>query len=102
MWGWAERRRVNFYAGRSRRGRPFPAEIDDAELERRLYLGSQGRPRQRPEPDWQHVNAELCRHKGTTLERLWMKYRADHSDGYQYYVDHGVMESRKGIQLLTN
>lgn len=65
-------------------GWPLPSEMDDAELERRLYPGNQGRPRRRPEPDWQHVDAELRRQKGVTLELLWMEYRRKHPDGYHY------------------
>lgn len=65
-------------------GWPLPAEIDDTELERRLHPGNQGRPRQRPEPDWQHVDEELRRGKGTTIELLWLEYRADQPDGYPY------------------
>lgn len=63
---------------------PLPETLDDAELERRLYPGNQGRPRRRPEPDWNGVDAELRRHKGVTLELLWIEYKREHPDGYQY------------------
>jgi hypothetical protein len=46
---------------------PLPEALDDAELERRLYPGNQGRMRQRPEPDWNQIDTELRRHKGSPL-----------------------------------
>ena len=63
---------------------PVPAEIDDAELERRLFApaGFNKAPI-RALPDWQHVHAEL-RRRGVTLVLLWEEYRADHADGYGY------------------
>ena len=38
----------------------------------------------RPEPDWARVHRELARHKGVTLQLLWLEYREAHPDGYQY------------------
>jgi transposase len=63
---------------------PVPAEIDDAELERRLFApaGFNKAPI-RVMPDWQHVHTEL-RRRGVTLLLLWEEYRADHADGYGY------------------
>jgi transposase len=56
---------------------PVPAEIDDAELERRLFItaGFYKSPT-RAIPDWQHVHSEL-RRRGVTLLLLWEEYRAD-------------------------
>ena len=62
---------------------PPPAEMDDGDLERLLYHGNQGRPRSRPEPDWPRIDIEL-RRKGVTLELLWLEYKRDQPDGYQY------------------
>ena len=63
---------------------PVPAEIDDAELERRLFAPpGLNKPPTRAMPDWQHVHAEL-RRRGVTLVLLWEEYRADHADGYGY------------------
>ncbi|MGE5506863.1 MAG: IS21 family transposase, partial [Chitinophagales bacterium] len=64
-------------------GWPLPDDLDEAELERLLYSGNQGRPRTRPEPDWAYVRQELSK-KGVTLELLWMEYKQDHPTGYQY------------------
>jgi len=63
---------------------PVPAEIDDAELERRLFApaGFYKAPT-RAMPDWNHVHAEL-RRRGVTLLLLWEEYRAEHGDGYGY------------------
>src|SRR5580704_4343349 len=61
---------------------PVPDEIDDAELERRLFptaASSAGRT----EPDWPHIHAELKR-RGVTLALLWQEYRVEHAQGYAY------------------
>jgi len=62
---------------------PLPETLDDAVLERQLYRGTQGRPRHRPIPNWAHMDTEL-RRKGVTLELLWIEYKREYSDGYQY------------------
>ena len=63
---------------------PVPAEIDDAELERRLFApAGLNKAPARAMPDWQHVHAEL-RRRSVTLVLLWEEYRADHADGYGY------------------
>jgi transposase len=63
---------------------PVPVEIDDAELERRLFTpaGFDQAPT-RAMPDWSQVHAEL-RRRGVTLLLLWEEYRAEHGDGYGY------------------
>ena len=38
----------------------------------------------RPKPDWAEVHRELQRHKGMTLQLLWLEYRNAHPDGYAY------------------
>jgi transposase len=63
---------------------PVPAEIDDAELERRLFAPAGfGKPPARIMPDWHHVHAEL-RRRGVTLLLLWEEYRAGQPEGYGY------------------
>ena len=37
----------------------------------------------RPEPDWQFVHTELKR-RGVTLQTLWIEYKTQNPDGYQY------------------
>ena len=54
---------------------PVPAEIDDAELERRLFApAGLNKAPARAMPDWQHVHAEL-RRRSVTLVLLWEEYR---------------------------
>lgn len=63
---------------------PIPLEIDDAELERRLFAPAGfNRPSARIMPDWAHIHAEL-RRRGVTLQLLWEEYRAEQPDGYGY------------------
>ena len=63
---------------------PIPDEIDDAELERRLFPPPEARSsRSRTEPDWSYNHAELKR-RGVTLALLWQEYRAEHAQGYAY------------------
>jgi transposase len=63
---------------------PIPDEIDDAELERRLFpLPDAASSTSRTEPDWSHNHAELKR-RGVTLALLWQEYRAEHAQGYAY------------------
>jgi transposase len=63
---------------------PIPDEIDDGELERRLFPpGDTASFAARNEPDWSHIHAELKR-RGVTLALLWQEYRAEHVRGYAY------------------
>ena len=62
---------------------PIPDEIDDAELERRLFPPPEARSTSRTEPDWSYNHAELKR-RGVTLALLWQEYRAEHAQGYAY------------------
>lgn len=66
------------------------AELDEAELERRLYPSARAggvlvRGVSRPLPDWAQVREELARRDHqVTLTLLWQEYKAEHPDGYQY------------------
>jgi transposase len=62
---------------------PLPTEIDDYELERRLFVSARPPAITRPVPDWSHVKNEL-RRKGVTLQLLHMEYLEQHPGGYQY------------------
>ncbi len=63
---------------------PLPVEIDDAELERKLFPPAMAIPSaQRTVPDWSVVNQEF-RRKGVTLALLWDEYRAANPMGFQY------------------
>ena len=63
---------------------PLPEGVDDAALEAALFPAPPPSGVPRPEPDWRHVHRELRRHKGVTLQLLWLEYREAHPDGYQY------------------
>jgi hypothetical protein len=63
---------------------PIPAEISDAELDRRLFTPAS--PHEcpiRPVPDWAKVHEELKR-RGVTRMILWEEYRAEVPDGHGY------------------
>ncbi|MCE6949669.1 hypothetical protein LAZ29_01810 [Cereibacter sphaeroides] len=61
---------------------PLPEELDEEELERRLFPPPPPAPgRQFAEADWAAVHRELKR-PGVTLALLWDEYRGQHPDGY--------------------
>ncbi|MGH7777162.1 MAG: IS21 family transposase, partial [Candidatus Dormibacterales bacterium] len=62
---------------------PLPEELDDGELERRMFVSAGPPPPLRPLPDWTRVKNEL-RRKGMTLQLLHFEYLEEHPDGYQY------------------
>ena len=63
---------------------PLPEGLDDAALEAVLFPAPPPSRVPRPEPNWEQVHRELRRHKGVTLQLLWLEYRAVHPNGYQY------------------
>jgi len=65
-------------------GWPLPDELDDAELEVRLYPKA---PllNARPAPDFAALRRELSR-AGVTRMLLWQEYKASHPEGWQYSV----------------
>jgi transposase len=68
---------------------PLPDDLDDAQLEARLYP-KVAAPKPRPEPRCSVIHKEL-RRKGVTLRLLWQEYRAEHpDDGLEYsaFCDH--------------
>jgi len=64
---------------------PLPPELDDRELEERLYGRAAPAPSAitRPIPDWPLVHREL-RRKSVTLALTWAEYRAGCPDGFGY------------------
>ncbi|MFY9736213.1 MAG: hypothetical protein WAL02_13940 [Rhodoplanes sp.] len=63
---------------------PLPDEIDDAELERRLFPPTAaGSSAARTDPDWSHIHTQMKR-RGVTLALLWQEYRGEHAQGYAY------------------
>jgi transposase len=61
---------------------PLPDEMDDAQLEARLYPVKSA-VISIPLPDFSHIHRELQR-KGVTRHLLWQEYQAQHPDGLQY------------------
>ena len=63
---------------------PLPPDIDDNQLEQRLYPPLPALPaHQRPVVDWSYIHQQL-RHKSVTLMLLWQEYKEQHPHGYQY------------------
>lgn len=63
---------------------PLPSQYDDgALLEAQLFSRQAGRPKRQSEPDWVEVHREL-RHKGVTLQLMWIEYKSAQSKGLQY------------------
>ena len=57
--------------------------LDDVALNERLFPTPPPSTAKRPLPEWAVVGKELKR-KGVTLQLLWVEYKADHPDGYEY------------------
>lgn len=63
---------------------PLPDDLDDADLERRLYPPQARHGPTYAEPDCARIHQEL-KHKGVTLQLLWQEYRQSAGDqSYQY------------------
>lgn len=68
---------------------PLPVDMDDAQLEQRLFPVLKGNEaRRKAEPDWAEVHQALKR-KGATLQVLHEEYLAQHPDGmaYSYFCE---------------
>ena len=62
---------------------PLPDDIDEIELESKLFSAPPEEPRPRPLPDWPFIYQELKK-KGVTLSLVWSEYKSLNPDGYQY------------------
>lgn len=62
---------------------PWPAELDDAAVEARLYPRKSGPAAIEPLPDFEWMRAQLGR-KGVTRRLLWREYREQHAHGLEY------------------
>ena len=62
---------------------PLAEDLDDAELEKKLFVGNPARNQQRPEPDWSYIYTE-SKKKGVTLLLLWQEYLQEHPLGHGY------------------
>lgn len=63
---------------------PLPADLTEAELERRLFPAAPaGGAPARFVPDWSEVHRQLA-HKGVTLRLVWEEHKEAYPDGLQY------------------
>jgi transposase len=62
---------------------PLPSDILDTDLELRLYPGHLSASVSKTTPDWLYVHGELKK-KSVTKMLLWLEYKAQHPDGFQY------------------
>jgi len=62
---------------------PLPEDLDEDELQRRLFPDAQPRGPSKPLPDMLALHKEMTR-PHVTLKLLWDEYQAEHPDGYQY------------------
>jgi len=63
---------------------PLPDELDETSIKALLFpTGTHQRPTERPLPVMSEIRREL-QTKGVTLQLLWLEYKQQYSDGYQY------------------
>ncbi len=62
---------------------PLPTELDDEQLETKLFAEEKREKLQKPKPDWAVIHKELKR-KGVSKFLLWQEYRLEHSNGLAY------------------
>jgi transposase len=63
---------------------PLPDDLSDEALEGMLFPRSKQRSQEdRINPDLKYIHKEL-RKKGVTLQLLWMEYKRENPQGYQY------------------
>lgn len=63
---------------------PLPDDLDDSQLESKLFPPSNLPAQYRGIPDWSHINHEIRHNKHVTLFLLWQEYRQSNPEGYQY------------------
>ena len=61
-----------------------PPDWTDDALEAALFPPPVASDAKRPLPDWDYVDRELRRHKHVTRRLLWLEYRTNHPDGYEF------------------
>lgn len=63
---------------------PLPEELNEEQLERKLFRKAGRTAVDRPAPDFKEVHEELRSNKSVTLYLLWQEYRQNNAEGYQY------------------
>lgn len=77
---------VSEYVRRAVRGGlgwPLPEDLDDRQLEERLFPPPGSAATARTSPDLAYIHQEL-RRPGVTLQLLWLEYLKGHAEGYRY------------------
>jgi len=65
-------------------GWPLPDGLDETILESKLFPGKTiPVSSEKPLPQWEYIHRELKR-KGVTLQLLWIEYKQQYPEGYQY------------------
>ncbi len=64
-------------------GWPLPTELDDEKLEAELYPSPGKTQKDKPAPNWSYIHQEL-RKKSVTRQLVWLEYKSEQPDGYQY------------------
>ena len=79
---------------------PLPDDIDDSQLEQRLYANVSRPPSDKPVmPSMPYLFQEMKR-KHVTLQLLWYEYKQGRPDGYQYsYFCELYNRWRKGLDI---
>jgi transposase len=62
----------------------LPADLDDTQLEQRLFPPPIAPVGSRPLPDFSKLHQELKSNRSVTLQLLWEEYKEDQPDGIQY------------------
>lgn len=62
---------------------PLPEDMDETSLEALLFPGSIQPRRNYQELDFTWIHRELSK-KSVTLQQLWLEYKQEHTQGYQY------------------
>lgn len=63
---------------------PLPDDLDDNKLEKMLFPSASPRVvKERPLPNWNEIQEKL-RRKGETLSRIWLVYKQDNPEGYEF------------------
>lgn len=63
---------------------PLPGDLEEEPLNALLFPDPRvPGAKERPLPEWEAIQAE-SKKKGVTILQLWMEYKADHPEGYQY------------------
>ena len=92
-------------AGQAGLAWPLPPDLDEAQLQERLYGRPAGsrRSRRLEAIDFATVHKELKGRKHLTLQRVWQEYREQHADGYsysQYCERYRQWKSRQDLVML--